>query len=103
VKLDIVQLFKQALFNLAITSSLPSITIISLTPGPCCKEEEYINNKSYFKINSNNLIINLLAFNPLIMLRSIFIKLLYTILFDFEKSFNTVPKLSIVKSSMFIK
>jgi len=44
VKLDFVQPFKQALFNLAITSSLPSITIISLTPGPCCKEE-YINNK----------------------------------------------------------
>jgi len=57
VKLDIVQPFKQALFNLAITSSLPSITIISLTPGPCCKEE-YINNKNYLKINNNNLIIN---------------------------------------------
>lgn len=103
MKLDIVQPFKQALFNLAITSSLPSISIISLTPGPCCKEE-YINIKSYFKIKkNNNLTIYLLAFNPLMMLRSIFIKLLYTILLDFENSFNTVPKLSIVKSSMFIK
>lgn len=52
MKLDIVQPFKQALFNLAITSSLPSISIISLTPGPCCKEE-YINIKSYFKIKKN--------------------------------------------------
>jgi len=56
VKLDIVQPFKQALFNLAITSSLPSITIISLTPGPCCKEE-YKTNKNYFKIK-NDVIIN---------------------------------------------
>lgn len=37
MKLDIVQFIKQALFNRAITSSLPIITIISLTPGPCCK------------------------------------------------------------------
>jgi hypothetical protein len=56
VKLDIIQPFKQALFNLAITSSLPSITIISLTPGPCCKEK-YKTKKNYFKIK-NDVIIN---------------------------------------------
>lgn len=51
----------------------------------------------------NNLLINILAFSPLIMFRRIVIKLLYMISFDLENSFNTDAKLLIVKSSMCVK
>lgn len=101
MKLDIDYPFKEAVFNRAITSSLPSIVIISLTPGPCCKQECKYNNNT--NENYNFLIINLLAFSPLNIIRSNFIKVLYTILFDLENSFNSGPNLSTVKTSTFIK
>jgi len=50
MKLDIVQSFQHALFNLSIMSFLPRIAIISLTPGPCCKHNM---NKLYIQYNKN--------------------------------------------------